>query len=137
MMVGIKVGSIVDEVGSASFLNCFFSTVTALLEDGKRGARFPILSCFYQGYVHANKVGHLLGEVRVVRDELKKYPPTAVVWDLDDRSVLPPWGGNISADIKSMADYFVTSTGRDLFDLMFEALDEACEKNIDVTIVDY
>ena len=95
------------------------------------------MSCFYQGYVHANQVEHLLGEVRVVRDELKKYPPTAVVWDLDDRSALPPWGGNISADIKSMADYFVTSTGRDLFDLMFEAPDEACEKNIDVTIVDY
>lgn len=40
MTVGLKVGSIIDEIGASSFLNGFFSTVTALLEGGLGGVDF-------------------------------------------------------------------------------------------------
>lgn len=138
MTVGLKVGSIIDEIGASSFLNGFFSTVTALLEEGIRGGRFPIFSKqMYQGFVMAKDVPGLIAELDSIREELKSFPPSSVVWDLDDKSLAPPWGTNIGSDITSMSNYFVSSTGRDLFDLLFEALDEAARKNLDASIVSY
>jgi 2,3-bisphosphoglycerate-dependent phosphoglycerate mutase len=45
-----------------------------------------------------------------------------VVWDFEQRNVRPPWGDNISPTITSLADYFVTSDGRDLLAVIEEAL---------------
>lgn len=60
-----------------------------------------------------------------------------MVWDLDNKALAPPWGTNISSDITSMGNYFISNTGRDLFDLLLEALNEAARKNMDVSIVSY
>lgn len=52
MGVGVRVGSIVSEVGAASFLNALFSTIVGLLEPDGRGSRFPVISInFYEGII--------------------------------------------------------------------------------------
>ena len=137
MSVGVKVGSIVGEVGASSFLNGFFSTIAGLLEGGHPGSRFPIISVdFYGGHVEADKVERAIEELRTIRTELTGYPSSAVIWDLEDRSKVPPWGDAISPTIQSMGDYFVSSTGRDLFELLFEAFSHALKRKRPVDIVE-
>jgi hypothetical protein len=135
MSVGVRVGSIVDEVGSPSFFNAFFSTIAGRLEPAGAGTRFPVVSVdFYDGRVPADKVEEAIDELMRIREELASFPPTAVIWDIDDPEATPPWGDRISPDITSMANYFVSSTGRDLFELLLEAFDDAKRQNADVTI---
>ena len=135
MSVGVRVGSIIDEVGAPSFFNAFFSTVTGLLEPAGTGTRFPVIGIdFYAGRVSADKVGAAIDELTGIRAALASFPPTAVVWDIDDPEASPPWDGDISPHITSMANYFVSSAGRDLFELLLEAFQYAKEQNLDVTI---
>ncbi|WP_205184070.1 MULTISPECIES: Imm70 family immunity protein [Burkholderia] len=135
MSVGVRVGSIVDEVGASSFFNSFFSTIWGLLEPKGPGTKYPVVSSeFYEGSVSAQHVEKALEELRAIREELKNFPPTAVIWDYEDRSKQPPWGSDISSDITSMSNYFVSSTGRDLFDLLIEAFDDAKQNKSDVAI---
>lgn len=42
MAVCIKVGSIIDEIGTSDFFHAFFSTVSYNLEEAW-GSRFPVL----------------------------------------------------------------------------------------------
>ncbi|UNU43586.1 hypothetical protein EAO27_13310 [Sphingopyxis sp. YF1] len=124
MAVGIKVGSITDEIGTADFFHAFFSTISATLED-RWGARFPVLlNQLYQGSLPHSQAATALSELAQISSELAAFPPSAVVWDIDDRTKQPPWGDNISEDITNLANYFVTSTGRDLIVTVTEALDD-------------
>ena len=124
MAVGIKVGSITDEIGTADFFHAFFSTISATLED-RWGARFPVLlNQLYQGSLPHSQASAALSELAQISSELAAFPPSAVVWDIDDRDKQPPWGDNISEDITNLANYFVTSTGRDLIMTVTEALDD-------------
>lgn len=135
MSVGVRVGSIIDEVGTPDFFNAFFSTVKGLLEPAGAGTRFPVVSMdFYDGCVPAGKVATAIDELQRIRAALAPFPPTAVIWDIDDPDASPPWGEAISPHITSMANYFVSSTGRDLFELLLEAFQYAKEQNLDVTI---
>ncbi|MBF5012569.1 Imm70 family immunity protein [Burkholderia pseudomultivorans] len=135
MSVGVRVGSIVDEVGASSFFNSFFSTIWGLLEPDGPGTRFPVVSKeFYEGRVPAEYVEQALDELKAIRERLSNFPPSSVIWDFEDRTKQPPWGTDISADITSMGNYFVSSTGRDLFDLLIEAFDDAKQSKSDVTI---
>lgn len=52
-----------------------------------------------------------------------EFAPDEIVWDIGNPGAMPPWGNNISTRISSLANYFVTSRGRDLFDVLFEAID--------------
>ena len=138
MSVGIKVGSIYDEIGSGSFLNCLFSTVTVLLERGVRGAAYPVFSKqFYAGSVPAVEAEKLLDELRHIRAAFQAYAPSQVVWDMGDRTARPPWGDNIAPTITSLANYFVSSTGRDVFDLLEEAVMDARDSHTDIHIASY
>lgn len=137
MTIGVKVGPVVDAVGAPGFFNAFFSTVVALLENGQRGSRFPrVTQGFYQGKVAAEDVARTRADLQQIRQELASHAPGEVVWSLEDPQARPPWGDDISADITSMANYFVSSTGRDLFDLLEEAFEAAQERNRSVEIVD-
>ena len=137
MTVGIQLGQIVDEIGAPSFLNAYFSTVAGLLEKGKPGSRYPVISLeLYGGTV---KVAHLakgLSELRSIRAEFAKHPPSSVIWDIEHPSITPPWGAHISPTITSMANYFVSSTGRDLFDIFEEVFAHAIKTNRDVQLVE-
>jgi hypothetical protein len=137
MTVGIKLGSVVDEIGASSFLNAFFSTVAGLLENSNPGSVFPVIGIdFYNGKIDTDKLDQALNELQSIRSELMKFSPNAVIWSLEDRSKLPPWGKNISPEISSMANYFVTSTGKDMFEVFFEILDHAIKTQRSIEIVE-
>lgn len=138
MSVGIQVGNIIDEIGTPDFLNAFFSTVSVNLEPGGWGSRFPLLlGNLYRGQLNAVNATQAVDELQLVRAELSKLPPSAVIWDADNRAVNPPWGDKISDEITSLGNYFVSSTGRDLFDLLHEALAASAESAQPARIVQY
>jgi 2,3-bisphosphoglycerate-dependent phosphoglycerate mutase len=125
MAVGLHLESITDEVGSSDFFHAFFSTVSGRLEPAGWGSRFPILTRkLYKGELRDGDASAARAELVLIRTELGKLRPDKVIWDIDDRSKQPPWGSDIAPDITSLANYFVTSTGRDLIDVLFECIDE-------------
>ena len=125
MAIGIKVGSILDEIGAPSFFHSFFSTISAHADRGRWGSGFPTLFLLYEGRVPAREAARALAELREAKEIPSKLSPAAAVWDIASRSAQPPWGTNISPDITSLGSYFVSSTGRDLFALLEEALGAA------------
>lgn len=57
-----------------------------------------------------------LDEMRAIRRELSLLPPSQIVWDIEHPGSLPPWGAEIGSHVENLAQYFVTSTGRNLVD---------------------
>jgi hypothetical protein len=68
-------------------------------------------------------------ELDQIREELRRLPPSDVVWDVEDRDKQPPWGDDISDDITDLGNYFVTEDGRDLFDVLIRRLDSAARRD--------
>ena len=137
MSVGVEVGSIIDVIGAPSFLNSFFSTVAYVLEGNNPGTRYPVVSIdFYSGMVPVGKVQTALNELKDIQVALGEFPPSAVVWDREDWSKQPPWKGDISREITSLGNYFVTSGGKDLFSVLYEVFEAALDEKQSVKIVE-
>ncbi|MDF7776849.1 Imm70 family immunity protein [Sphingomonas sp. AOB5] len=136
MGVGIRVGSITDEIGTGDFLHAFFSTVSGRLERDW-GERFPSLMTLYRGSLPADRAAAALTELAEIRSELAAFPPDQLIWDIEDLTKLPPWGSDISPDITDLSNYFVTSAGRDLIDVMREALEASRAEHRTAEIVAY
>jgi 2,3-bisphosphoglycerate-dependent phosphoglycerate mutase len=58
-----------------------------------------------------------------------------IVWDFDDLSKSPPWGDNISEDVTDLSNYFGTSDGEDLFDILLHALKSSHSEKTNLEIV--
>jgi hypothetical protein len=135
MAVGIRVGSITDEIGAPSFLHAFFSTISAHCEPKGWGTRFPyLMNELYRGRLPAAHATGALAELREAKTSLSKLPSSAVVWDVENRAARPPWGDRIAPEITDLGNYFVSSTGRDVFELLEEALSAAAEEKTDAII---
>lgn len=135
MSVSLWVGDRSWLVGSASFLHAFFSTVAARLEDEGWGSRFPtLMRGLYGGELSHGATGAALRELTAVRAELARLTPKHVVWDFDDRRAAPPWGSDVDPRVTTLADYFLTSDGKDLFAVFAEALEEAQRARRDISI---
>ena len=134
-MVGFIVDEDYYEIGSAKFLNCFFSTVAYRLENGIRGSVYPtIMNDVYSGVLGWRKAGDALRELGIIAEKLKSFLPADVVWDIDDLTKRPPWGDNISEDITDLSNYFVTSGGEDLIEVFRNALKNSAENKYDLEI---
>ena len=134
-MVGFKVGCIWYEIGAASFLHSFFSTVAYNLEGGNWGTRFPvIMNELYQGELANANVPNAKVELNTIESELKNLSPDKVIWDMEDLGKQPPWGTRISNQITDLSNYFVTSDGRDFLTIFRKALDDAIEMKTDIII---
>lgn len=75
-----------------------------------------------------------LAELQQAKMSLSRLPPGSVVWEIESRQSEPPWGDNISAHIRGLADYFLSSTGRDVFDILEEALAASAEEQQDAVL---
>ena len=138
MTVGIRITGNIGELGAGSLVHAVFSTISSRLEPNGWGSRFPeLVNELYQGRLPAEKVEKALNDVRTIREELKEYSPDQVVWDIEKPDALPPWGDDISPHIDSLANYFVTSTGRDLLLFVEQMLEQAVVDKCDVTIESY
>lgn len=135
MAVSFKVGNHYREVGSGDFLHSFFSTISFHLEPNGWGSRFPeLMNELYQGQLASAKADKVLTDVLTIREELKAFPPERVVWDIEDISLAPPWGNNISDRITDLSNYYVTNDGKDLFDVLIASLEDLKSEGGDLTI---
>lgn len=135
MAVGVTVGSITDELGAPSFVHSFFSTISAHCEPAGWGRSFPhLMNELYQGRLPHASALLALAELQQAKTTLSNLPPRSVVWDIENRQSRPPWGDNIASHITSLGNYFVSSSGRDVFDLLGEALAASAEKQQDVVL---
>ena len=126
MAVGFKVKYYWYQIGRGDFLHSFFSTVAYNLENENWGSRFPIImNELYQGKMSWMNVDKAIAELNVIKEELKAFSPDKVIWDIEDLSKQPPWGNNISKDITSLSNYFVTSDGEDFLATFLRVLEMA------------
>lgn len=138
MAVGLKLGSITDEIGTSDFFHAFFSTVSGNLETGGWGSRFPIvMDKLYQGELQQSDAIAALAEIKEIEFELSKLPVDRVIWDIEDQTKTPPWGDNIADTITDLSNYFVTSTGRDLIPLLIEMIEELRDRGGEIKVVSY
>lgn len=135
MAVGFKVMFFWYQIGNGDFLHSFFSTVAYNLENGHWGSRFPvIMNELYQGKLARENIDKAIKELRIIKQELQKFSPEKVVWDIEDLSKQPPWGKNISKNITDLSNYFVTSGGDDFLTVFSHALEKAKEVNAAIEI---
>lgn len=126
MAVGLKVDFLWYPIGSGDFVHSFFSTICCNLENQEWGSKFPyLMNKLYQGELAHQDVDDARAELAIIRKEFEKFPPEKVVWDIEDLDKQPPWGSDISPEIKSLSNYFVTCDGEDLFDEINKAFRES------------
>jgi 2,3-bisphosphoglycerate-dependent phosphoglycerate mutase len=126
MSVSLWVGNKPFEIGSVSFLKSLFSTVYIKLEGQNWGKLFPtIMNEFYTGELDYKRCDKAVEEIMKIREMLREFQPDQIVWDFENLEVKPPWGENINPSITSLANYFWTSDGKDLFDVLISAFSEA------------
>jgi len=124
MSVAFKIGGVVTEIGSPDLVHAFFSTISYHLEPGGWGTKYPVLlKELYHTSLPAKKATSALQEVREVREKLKAYAPEQVIWDIENLKARPPWGSDISKDIKDLSEYFLTNAGQNFFDVIIENLE--------------
>ena len=134
-MTAFTVKYYIYTIGTADFLHAFFSTVCGRLENGKWGSRFPhLMNELYQGVLPVKHLAAGTEELSQIKQELVQFAPDQVIWDIDDRSLTPPWGDNISDDITDLSNYFVTSEGEDFLSVFAAALDKAQQRNASLKI---
>src|SRR5215213_2319712 len=126
MAVSLHVGNKSFEIGSSDFLHSFFSTIYVRLENNRWGNRFPVLmNHLYTGNLSPDLSSEAKKELKEIEVELAEFPPDEVVWDFEDRSLTPPWKNQISEQITSLSNYFVTSNGKPLISVLEQAFDES------------
>ncbi|MBO1628174.1 immunity 70 family protein [Bacillus arachidis] len=135
MATGLKVDFYWYQLGTSDFVHSFFSTISFHLEKDGWGTKYPFLMKeLYSGTLKAENVSKAIEEAKDVHEKLKMFLPSEVIWDIEDLSKQPPWGDKISSDITDLSNYFVTSDGKDMFEVLFYALNEALEENTDLEI---
>ncbi|RKM62550.1 hypothetical protein D6856_00010 [Butyrivibrio sp. XB500-5] len=135
MSVGFTVKFYWFQVGTGDFLHSFFSTIAYNLEDKNWGSKFPtIMNELYSGELKYENIHNAINELDEIRHELSRFSPDKVVWDIEDLSKQPPWEDNISDDITDLSNYFVTSDGEDLIEVLKRALETGIEKKESVKI---
>lgn len=118
------------------FCFLFFSTVAYNLENQKWGSRFPvIMNKLYQGELNSSYILEAINELEQIKQGLSKLTPDKVIWDIENLSVQPPWGTNISDTITNLSNYFVTSDGEDFITIFNRALKKAEELNCGLKII--
>ncbi|WJE54334.1 immunity 70 family protein [Bacillus cereus] len=135
MATGFKVDFYWYQLGTSDFVHSFFSTISFHLEKAGWGTKYPhLMKELYSGKLPFESIPKAIEEATEIHEKLKLLSPSEVVWDIEDLSKQPPWGDNISSDITDLSNYFVTSDGKDMFEVLFYALNEAMEENTDLEI---
>lgn len=135
MAVGFKVKYYWYQVGHGDFLHSFFSTISYHLEQNGWGTEYPfLLNELYNGNLENKNIDSAITELGVIKMKLQNYSPAQVIWDIEDLSKRPPWGENISKDISNLSNYFITSEGENLIDMLMKVLEKGQKTNSDVYI---
>lgn len=124
MTIGIELRGVTTEIGPGGILHALCSTVSHNLEPSGWGTRFPkILNELYRGRLDAKHALEALNELRQIKSELKRIPPSGVIWDIENLALDPPWGKVVGPHVQNMSHYFVTDSGKDLIDILAEQVE--------------
>ena len=135
MSVGLMVGYNWWTIGEGSLFNSLFSTIYVRLENNQWGSRYPvIMNKLYWGDVPFESVESGIAELVSIQEELKKFLPQDVIWDFEDLSLTPPWGNNIAEHITNLSHYFITSSGKDSFEVLLTSFRFALEHGQNVSV---
>lgn len=135
MAVGLKIDFLWYQIGSGDILYALFSTVCYQLEGKKWGSIYPVfMKDFYQGKLSWEKSKEFLNEIEDIKEKLKGKPIKDLVWNIEALEELPPWRDNISSDITNLYEYFLTSDGRKLIDIIILAINDMKELMQDLEI---
>jgi hypothetical protein len=127
-MVGLRVGPIYYVLGTSDFLHSFFSTIAYRLENNKWGSKFPILmNELYKKEIDYKECKKILNELNIIKKELSKLTPDKIIWDIENLEKQAPWGNNVAETITNMSNYYVTSDGKQLFNVFETALKATIE----------
>jgi hypothetical protein len=121
-----------EPIGTASFIHAFFSTISHWLEpDGWGTAYAELMLRLYRGKwdfgspensLGANDARKVAADLRDIRERLRGYPPGDMIWDIEDPRAPSPWGDDVPPEVTSLADYFPTSEGEDVFEVILQGL---------------
>ncbi|MCR9174115.1 MAG: immunity 70 family protein [bacterium] len=135
MAVGFKVGPIFYKVGTGSFVHCFFSNIAYHLEDRQWGSKYPLtMNALYKDKVASSDIEALESEIEEIRKAFSEYSPNMAIWEYENPQTKPPWGDNIAKRITSLSNYFYTSDGDDIFDVLLKATDASKRVNRDLEV---
>jgi 2,3-bisphosphoglycerate-dependent phosphoglycerate mutase len=138
MTIGMRQGSVTTEIGSGRLFHSLMSTVAVHLENGNWGTRYPLLmGQLYQGSLSVTDVDAAMAEALAIKSGLRKLGPESVIWDIEDLTQAPPWGTVVGTHVTSMAEYFVTSTGRNLLNEIIANLESLKEFGGTLDIISY
>jgi 2,3-bisphosphoglycerate-dependent phosphoglycerate mutase len=133
--VHLKASDFTYAIGSKDFFGSFFDTIDYHLTRGIFNKKYPtVLKEFYNGRLAYDSLIKAERELKDIQQRLKKLDPSKIIWDRDDLAKRPPWGDNISNEITDLSNYFVTSDGKDLFEVLFEAIEKARAEKADLII---
>ncbi|WP_453989772.1 immunity 70 family protein [Bacillus nitroreducens] len=136
MAVGFQFEYFFYQVGHGDFLHSFFSTISYHLEPDGWGTQYPkLMNDLYYNELCCKDIPYAIEEIDEIRDKLVDFLPSQIVWDIDDLNLRPPWKDHISKEITNLANYFKTSDGRDLFELLHTVLTAVYEDKSNVKIV--
>ncbi|MGO5094824.1 immunity 70 family protein [Agathobaculum sp. LCP25S3_E8] len=134
MAVGFTVKRYLYTIGG-DFLHAFFSTVCRRLENEQWGSKYPhIMRELYQGELPVEHLQQAEKELAQIKRGLAQLAPDQVIWDIEDRSLTPPWGDRISNSITDLGNYFVTSSGEDFLEVFHNALTKAQQLQVPLRI---
>ena len=88
----------------------------------------------YQGVLPVKHLAAGTEELSQIKQELAQFAPDQVIWAIDDRSLAPPCGDNISVDMTGLSNYCVASEGEDFLSVFAAALDKAQQRNASLKI---
>ena len=128
MAVGFYVDPVFYKVGTGDFLNSFFATIYIKLENSSWGSQYPlIMNHLYHGVLESRDGLNAKSELYFIKEGLQAFKPGDIVWNFEDLTARPPWGDQISEDILNLSDYFITSEGGNLIDVLEKAIDTGLE----------
>lgn len=81
----------------------------------------------YEGKVAREDAEAASAEISQIQEALAKLPPDQVVWDAEDMTKAPPYGKHIGPHVRSCADYWVTTTGRNLIAEIIDNMESLLE----------
>lgn len=139
MEVAIRAGSVLTQVGPPEVMHALFSTVSANLEAGVWGSRFPMtMGRLYEGHLPTENARVALRELQEIVDGLCELPVARVVWDIEHPAQPVPDWYRRGAGVSNVADFFVTVNGLLLLRQgLIESVESAVEFGHDVRIIPF
>jgi hypothetical protein len=135
LAVSAWVGNDEFEIGHWAFLKSFFDTLQYHLSKERPLDKYPKLFIdLYMGHLRYQDAQEVIDNLVEIQAKLKLIDPTKVIWDINDLTKKPPWGSDISKQITSLSNYFVTSKGKDLIETFLFALRLSIQNKCDLII---